>query len=79
MKRTFLLILLSLGLAHGLKRLRHRRVSGPDPAVLGDTSFDRAQRQDQSSNLHKPTFTRCDEYEPEVFEEEPLGKKILIR
>ena len=80
MKRTFILVLLSLlGLAQGLQRLRHRRVSGPDPdpVVLGSGFVDRAQREDQESNLHKPIFTQCEFYDPEVFEEEPQGKNIL--
>jgi len=81
MKRTFILVLLSLlGLAQGLQRLRHRRVSGPDPdpVVLGSGFVDRAQREDQESNLHKPIFTQCEFYDPEVFEEEPQGKNILF-
>ena len=80
MKGTIVLVLLSLlGLAQGLQRLRHRRVSGPDPdpVVLGSSFSGHTQRRDQESNLHKPSFTRCEDYKPEVFEEEPQGKKVI--
>ena len=80
MKRTpYLVILFSvlgfLGSTQGLRRHeRHRRVSGPDPnpAVFGIV------KDEQKENKFKPKFERCDDYQPEVLEEEPVGKPLVF-
>ena len=51
---------------------RHRRVSGPDPVVLNSNG--RQVKEEQKENKHKPNFERCEDYTPEVLEEEPVGK-----
>ena len=55
---------------------RHRRVSGPDPVVLNSNG--RQVKEEQKENKHKPNFERCDDYTPEVLEEEPVGKFLFL-
>ena len=55
---------------------RHRRVSGPDPVVLNSNG--RQVKEEQKENIHKPNFERCDDYTPEVLEEEPVGKFLFL-
>lgn len=60
----------------GLKRHgRHRRVSGPDPAVVN--SNERRIKAEQLENKFKPNFKRCDDYLPEVDEQSPAGKFFI--
>ena len=40
-------------------------------------TFDDPPDNPYSVNLHKPIFTQCEFYEPEVYEEEPQGKNII--
>ena len=55
---------------------RHRRVSGPDPVVLNSNG--RQVKEEQKENKHKPNFERCDDYTPDVLEEEPVGKFLFL-
>ena len=55
---------------------RHRRQSGPDPVVLNSNG--RRVLEEQKENKHKPNFERCDDYTPEVLEEEPVGKFLFL-
>ena len=89
MKRTwwllfsgFLVILVLLSevdktnaLQKSVRHGRHRRVSGPDPVVLNSNG--RQVKEEQKENKHKPNFERCDDYEPKVLEEEPVGKFLF--
>ena len=59
-------------LTKSVRHGRHRRVSGPDPVVLNSNG--RMVKEEQKENKHKPNFERCDDYTPEVLEEEPVGK-----
>ena len=59
-------------LTKSVRHGRHRRVSGPDPVVLNSNG--RMVNEEQKENKHKPNFERCDDYTPEVLEEEPVGK-----
>ena len=84
MKRTRLVVFnlvifgILAGSCHGLRRHeRHRRVSGPDPNPAVDSNG-RILKDEQRENKHKPKFERCDDYEPEVLEEEPVGKKLIL-
>ena len=57
---------------------RHRRVSGPDPVPVVLNSNGRQVKEEQKENKHKPNFERCDDYTPEVLEEEPVGKFLFL-
>ena len=69
----FVILVFEVVDSEALKRHgRHRRVSGPDPVVLNSNG--RMVKEEQKENKHKPNFERCDDYTPEVLEEEPVGK-----
>merc|ERR1711974_36547 len=62
-------------LTKSVRHERHRRVSGPDPVVQNSNGI--ILKEEQKENKHKPNFERCDDYKPEVLEEEPVGTRVI--
>ena len=62
-------------LTKSVRHGRHRRVSGPDPVVPNSNGI--VSKEEQKENKYKPNFERCDDYKPEVLEEEPVGTRVI--
>ena len=54
---------------------RHRRVPVPQDSNFFFDKTSRRLKAEQLQNVHKPEFTRCEEYRPEVEEESQRGRE----